>query len=185
LAVKIFGINSGKLSLKDLEEVYLSQKNSLLKLAYVLVGNAENAEDIVQDVFLGFARAAGTKENLFNIKGYLITAVLNKARNYYRDNKKSKDARPCVSTLDCADEIQSNNKSPEQWAILSEQLQLLSNAMGELPVEQREVVSLYMDGCLTFKQIAQIQEVSTSTVQGRFRYGIEKLQQLLKNEVTK
>jgi RNA polymerase sigma factor (sigma-70 family) len=180
LAVKIFGINQRKLSFKDLEEVYLSQKNSLLKFAYILVGNVENAEDIVQDVFLGFARAAGTKENLSNTRGYLITAVLNKARNYYRDNKHNQN-----ETLDCADEIQSNNKNPEQWAILSEQLQLLSKAMGELPIEQREVVSLYMDGCLTFKRIAQIQEVSMSTVQGRFRYGIEKLQQLLKNEVTK
>ncbi len=180
MAVKIFGINNRKLSFKDLEEIYLSRKNSLLKLAYILVGNVENAEDIVQDVFLGFARAAGRKENLSNIKGYLITAVLNKAKNYYRDNKKSSN-----ETLDCADEIPSNHISPEQWAILSEQLQLLSKAMGKLPIEQREVVSLYMDGCLTFKQIAQIQEVPTSTVQGRFRYGIEKLQHLLGNEVTK
>ena len=178
--MKIFGINHRKLSFKDLEEIYLIQKNSLLKLAYVLVGNIENAEDIVQDAFLGFARAAGTKENFSNIKGYLITAVLNKAKNYYRDNKKNPH-----ETLDCAFEIPSNNKSPEQWVILSEQLQLLSKAMGELPTEQREVVSLYMDGCLTFKQIAKIQEVPISTVQGRFRYGIEKLQQLLKNEVTK
>ena len=180
MAVKIFGINNRKLSFKDLEDVYLNQKNLLLKFAYILVGNSENAEDIVQDVFLGFARAAGTREYFSNIKGYLITAVLNKARNYYRDNKKNSN-----EPLDCAGEIPSSNKSPEQWAILSEQLQLLSKAMGELPIEQREVVSLYMDGSLTFKQIAQIQEVSLSTVQGRFRYGIEKLKRLLKNEVKK
>ena len=180
MVVKIFGKKTGKLSFKDIEKVYLSQKNSLLKLAYILVGSIENAEDIVQDVFLGFARAAGTKEYFSNIKGYLITAVLNKARNYYRDNKKNSN-----EPLDCSDEIQSNTKSPEQWAILSEQLQLLSKAMGELPIKQREVVSLYMDGNLTFKQIAQIQDVSISTVQGRFRYGIEKLQWLINNEVTK
>ena len=36
-----------------------------------------------------------------------------------------------------------------------------------------------------FKQIAQIQEVPVSTAQGRFRYGIEKLQRLFINEVTK
>ena len=178
--MKIFRINPGKLSFKDIEEVYLSQKNSLLKFAYFLVGNIDNAEDIVQEVFLGFARAAGKKDNPSNIKGYLLTAVLNKARNYYRDNKKNQS-----ENLDCADEIPANNKNPEQWAILSEQLQLLSKAMGELPIDQREVVSLYMEGSLTFKQIAQIQEVSTSTVQGRFRYGIEKLQNLLANEVTK
>jgi RNA polymerase sigma-70 factor (ECF subfamily) len=177
--VSIFGIKTKKLSIKDLEEVYLNHKNSLLKFAYVLVGNIETAEDIIQDVFVGFAGAAGRKETFSSVKGYLMKAVLNKARNYYRDSKKDKN-----DILDYADEIPSNNKRPEQWAILSEQLQLLSSAMSELPAEQREVVSMYMDGSLTFKQIAQIQEMPISTIQGRFRYGIERLQRLLRNEVT-
>jgi RNA polymerase sigma-70 factor (ECF subfamily) len=109
-----------------------------------------------------------------------MTAVLNKARNYYRDSKKD-----AAQPLDYAYEIPSNNKSAEQWAILSEQLELLSKAVSALPAEQREVVSMYMDGDLTFKQIAQIQEVPISTVQGRFRYAIERLQRLLGNEVKK
>ena len=178
--MKFFGKKTGQLSIRDLEEVYLSHKNALLKFAYVLVGNVEAAEDIVQDAFVGFARAAGRKETFSNVKAYLMTAVLNKARNYYRDSKKD-----AAQTLDYAYEIPSNNKRPEQWAILSEQLELLSKAVGILPPEQREVVSMYMDGDLTFKQIAQIQEVPISTVQGRFRYGIERLQRLLGNEVKK
>ena len=178
--MKFFWEKSNKLSIKDLEEAYLSHKNALLKFAYVLVGNIETAEDIVQDAFVGFARAAGRKETFSNVKAYLMTAVLNNARNYYRDSKKNAN-----ETLDFADELPSSSKRPEQWAIFSEQLQLLSKAMCVLPIEQREVVSMYMDGDLTFKQIAQIQEVPISTVQGRFRYGIEKLQRLLGNEVTK
>jgi RNA polymerase sigma-70 factor (ECF subfamily) len=178
--VKIFGKNAGKLNIKDLEEVYLANKDGLLKFAYVLVGNGAAAEDIVQDVFVGFARAAGRRESFYNVKGYLMTAVLNKARNYYRDNKND-----ATETLDYADEVPSRDKSGEQWAILSEELELLSKAIGVLPPEQREVISMYMDGDLTFRQIAQIQETSISTVQGRFRYGIERLQRLLNNEVTK
>ena len=178
--MKFPGLKSRKLSIRDLEEVYLSHKNALLKFAYVLVGNAATAEDIVQDAFVGFTRAAGRKETFSNIKAYLMTAVLNKVRNYYRDSKKD-----ATETLDFADELPSNCKRPEQWAILSEQLELLSKAIAKLSLEQREVVSMYMDGDLTFKQIAQIQEVPISTVQGRFKYGIEKLQRLLGNEVTK
>ena len=176
--MQFFGIKSRKLSIKDLEEVYLGNKNALLKFAYCLVGNIETAEDIVQDTFVGFARAAGKKETFSNIRGYLMTTVLNKARNYYRDSSKK-----TFEELDDSDVIQSNIKGAEHWAILSEQLELLGKAIGELPAEQREVVSMYMDGDLTFKQIAQIQEVPVSTVQGRFRYGIEKLQRLLGSEV--
>jgi RNA polymerase sigma-70 factor (ECF subfamily) len=178
--VNLFGRKTGQLSIKDLEEAYLNHKNALLKFAYVLVGNIESAEDIVQDAFVGFAKAAGRKETFSNVKAYLMTAVLNKARNYYRDSKKD-----ATQTLDYAYEIPSNNKSAEQWAILSEELELLSKAVGSLPPEQRETVLLYMQGDITFKQIAQIQEVPISTVQGRFRYGIERLQRLLGNEVKK
>jgi RNA polymerase sigma factor (sigma-70 family) len=176
--VQFFGIKSGKWNIKDLEDVYRGNKNALLKFAYVLVGNIETAEDIVQDAFVGFARVAGRKETFSNVKGYLMTAVLNKARNYYRDSSKK-----TFEELDDADVIQSNIEGAEHWAILSEQLELLGKAIGELPAEQREVVSMYMDGDLTFKQISQIQEVPISTVQGRFRYGIEKLQKLLGSEV--
>ena len=167
--MQFFGIKSRKLNIRDLEEVYLGNKNALLKFAYVLVGNIETAEDIVQDAFVGFARAAGRKETFSNVRGYLMTAVLNKARNFYRDSSKK-----TFEELDDTDVIQSTIKGAEHWAILSEQLELLGKAIGELPAEQREVVSMYMDGDLTFKQIAQIQEVPIGTVQGRFRYGIDR-----------
>jgi len=36
---------------------------------------------------------------------------------------------------------------------------------------------------LTFKEIARIQDVSISTVQGRYRYGIDKLRSLLNGEL--
>lgn len=178
--MNIFRKNAGKLSIKALEEEYLANKEALLKFAYVLVGNLSGAEDIVQDVFVGFARAAGRKETFSNIKGYLMTAVLNKARNFYRDKKND-----ATEPLDYADEMPSRCRSAEQWAILSEELELLGKVIGELPPEQREVVLLYMDGDITFRQIAQIQEVSISAVQGRFKSGIERLQRLLNKEVAK
>ena len=72
---------------------------------------------------------------------------------------------------------------PEQWAILNEELRSLSQAMAQIPYEQREVVNLYMQGDLTFRQIAAIQNASINTVQGRYRYGITKLRSLLNGEL--
>ena len=74
-------------------------------------------------------------------------------------------------------------RRPEQWAILNEELLLLSKAMAQIPYEQREVVGLYMEGDLTFRQIAEIQNASINTVQGRYRYGMTKLRSLLNGEL--
>jgi len=61
----------------------------------------------------------------------------------------------------------------------------LKNAMGQVPYEQRIVLTLYMEGQMTFRQIAELEETTINTVQGRYRYGIEKLRKLLKSEVEK
>jgi len=66
---------------------------------------------------------------------------------------------------------------------LSERLERLSSAMASLPYEQREVISLRLEERMTFRRIAGLQKTSVSTVNGRYRYGIEKLRSLLNSEV--
>jgi RNA polymerase sigma-70 factor (ECF subfamily) len=64
-------------------------------------------------------------------------------------------------------------------------MQRISEAMVKLPVEQREVVTLHFEAGLGFRQIASIQNASINTVQGRYRYGMDKLRSLLDGEVEK
>jgi len=66
---------------------------------------------------------------------------------------------------------------------LSEKLELLSNAMAQIPYEQREVIGLYMQGGMTFRQIAKVQNASINTIQGRYRYGLNKLRSILNSDV--
>ena len=163
-----------------LRQIYEKYKSIMLKLAVILLNDSGLAEDVVQDVFLNFARLSPTLKQAKNLKGYLTVAVVNQVRNHIRDCKGKN-----TTTLDDSDEVVSKLQRPEQWAILSEQLKLLSKAMAGIPYEQREVITLYMQGDTTFRQIAKIQNTSVSTVQGRYRYGIEKLRKLLNHEVEK
>jgi len=163
-----------------LRRIYEKYKNDLLKLAVVLVNDVETAEDVVQDVFVNFAQSAAKIRLGGNLKSFLATCVANRIRNRKRDRQKHK-----TSGLDNLDCIISDLSRPEQWVILSEQLQILSGAMAQLPDEQREVIALYMQGDMTFRQIAGVQNASINTVQGRYRYGLNKLRTLLNSEVTK
>ena len=159
------------------EQIYRTHKNELLKLAAVLVADVHTAEDIVHDVFVHVAQKRQGIRLTGSLKGLLATAVVNRVRNAQRDGKRRSDRAEAK-----ASGTRASVPGPEQWAILSEQLQRLGNAMAQLPYEQREAVALHEGAEMTFTQIARLQQVSVNTAQGRCRYGLQKLRSLLNSE---
>jgi RNA polymerase sigma-70 factor (ECF subfamily) len=163
-----------------LRQIYDKYKGDLLKLAIFMTGNIHQSEDVVQDVFVKLAQSYDRLGVRSNIKNYLITCIINRIRTLRRDHqrheKKERD-QPAIRT--------SPISRPDQWAVLNEQMHLLSDAMTELSFEQREVISLRFEAGLPFRQIAKIQNRSVNTVVGRYRYGMEKLRSLMNSEVTK
>jgi RNA polymerase sigma-70 factor (ECF subfamily) len=165
-------------SREALRRIYDKHHGHLLKLAVVLTGNVDTAEDVVQEVFVNFARSADRFGLIGSLKSYLITSTLNCVRNQRRSNHRRRS-----QSLDKAEHVPSMSRQPDQWAVLSERLERLSSAMASLPYEQREVISLRLEERMTFRRIAGLQKTSVSTVNGRYRYGIEKLRSLLNSEV--
>ena len=163
-----------------LRQIYDKYKVELLRLAVVLIGDANTAEDVVHDVFVKFAKSSNRIKLAGSLKNYLVTSVINRVRNHLRDSNRHRE-----TNLDGAELIASSRRGPRQWAILDEQLTLLSRALQELPYEQREVICLRMEMDMTFRQIATRQGASVNTVKGRYRYGITKLRSLLNGEVEK
>jgi RNA polymerase sigma-70 factor (ECF subfamily) len=163
-----------------LRQIYDKYKIELLKLAVVLIGDVNMAEDIVHDVFVKFAQSADRIKLTGSLKNYLITSVINRVRNYLRDSNRHRE-----TNLEGTNLLSSSERGPHQWAVLSERLKLLGNALCELPYEQREVISLRMEMDMKFRRIAALQNASVNTVKGRYRYGITKLRSLLNSEVEK
>ena len=72
---------------------------------------------------------------------------------------------------------------PAGHIIADETARKLSEAMRQLPYEQREVVTLHIQCGMRFNAIARHLEISLNTVQSRYRYGLQKLRSLLNSEV--
>jgi len=161
-----------------LRQIYDKYKLDLLKLAILLTGDIHRSEDAVQDVFLKLAESYDRISDHGNLKNFLITCLMNRIRTIRRDSQRHQAAQ-----LDGAAIERARISSPDQWAVVNEQMQRISQAMGELPLEQREVVTLRFEGGMGFRQIAGIQNASINTVQGRYRYGMERLRSLLNSEV--
>lgn len=161
-----------------LSEVYEAYRDDLLRLAASMLSDTVVAEDIVHDVFVRFAGAARTFHLTGSLKGFLATCVANAARNQI----KSASRRQAAGLDGLADRA-SESRGPEGWIIFSEAFGRVRAAMGQLPSEQRQVITMRLYGDMRFKEIARWQKASIKTVQSRYRYGLDKLRSLLNSEI--
>jgi len=87
--------------------------------------------------------------------------------------------------LDTTESVSSNLNGPDYGIISSEEARKLNRAIAQLPNDQREVIALRLKGEMTFREIAKLHNVSVNTIQGRYRYGLDKLRSVLNGEVEK
>jgi RNA polymerase sigma-70 factor (ECF subfamily) len=174
----IWKFNRG--SAEAVRRIYEKYKDDLVTLAAALLRNVGAAEDAVHDVFVSFLDSAGNFRLTGSLRGYLATCVANNARNRIKAGQRRQDVG-----LDEAQPLASNIDAPDCQAISGEELRRLEWALGRLPYEQREVLLLRLHSGLKFRAIAESQGVSINTVQGRYRYGLDKLRSLLNSEAEK
>ena len=162
-----------------LRGIYEKYKDSLLTIAVSLLHDVGAAEDVLHDVFVSFAGVAGQLQLRSSLYSYLATSIANRVRDKFRRSKSQ------VLELSQVNPGSSNSVDPEQSAILSEESQLLTEALAKVPLEQREVIILRLKAGMRFKEIADLQGVSLGTVQARYKYGLDKLRTILNGELRK
>ena len=160
-----------------LRSIYEKYKDDLVTLATALLIDVASAEDVVHDVFVGFIASSRKFRLTGSLKGYLAICVANNARNRNKAGRihQNMDAAAVMTEIN----------QPYDAAMFGEELRRLSLALGQLPYEQREVLLLHSYSGMKFKTIAQQQNVSINTVQGRYRYALDKLRSMLNGEVKK
>ena len=157
--------------------IYEKYYDYLLTVATALLNDVNAAEDVVHDSFLKLSESAHLLNPRRSLKWYLVACVSNRARDQIRGRRHK------AVSLDETLSLQSKASEPASAAIRNEQMQIISDALEQLPYEQREVVVLHTRGRMTFKAIAKLRQVSVRTVHSRYRYGLDKLKTLLNGQV--
>lgn len=157
-----------------LRQIYMEHKDTLLTIAAALLHDDSAAEDVLHDVFVSFAGTVKGLELRGSLKSYLTTSVVNRIRDKYRKKKHHH------VELDEARQVAGEAGDPVRSAVLGEHFEQLGGALAQLPLEQRETIVLHLNGGMKFKEIARMQGIPISTVQGRYRYGLGKLKAMLK-----
>ena len=159
-----------------LERIYEKYLDDLLAVAISLLSDVHAAEDCLHDVFVRLVSDTRGVKIRFNLKGYLICCVANRARDYLRQRARTPDGLPVESGNHVAD------GNPVARLIEDEEAAGLLQAMTQLPYEQREIFVLHVQGGMRFPRIADFLDISVNTARSRYRYAIEKLQALLQKE---
>ncbi len=156
-----------------LQQIYHRYKEDLLTVAMSLLGEPQAAEDCVHDVFVHFAEAPADLHVNRSLRGYLVRCVANRALNVLKRRRLEPEPLP--------DEPESaaSGDCPIRHSMASEESRRVFEALAQLPAEQREVITLHIQGQMRFREIAEQLNLSINTVQSRYRYGIEKLRTLL------
>lgn len=156
-----------------LRKIYMEYKDSLLTIAASMLHDTYAAEDVLHDVFVSFAGGIENIQLRGSLKSYLTASVVNRVRDTYRKKRHH------LVELEEAGQLAANFEGPVRSAEFDEEAERLTGALARLPIEQRETIVLHLNGGMKFKQIARMQGIPLSTVQGRYRYGLEKLRTIL------
>jgi RNA polymerase sigma-70 factor (ECF subfamily) len=139
----------------------------MYRVALRLLSCREDAEDVVQEVFLATVRSHERLADVRDLTAYLFAAIHRAAGRCAMRRAKAVPSSPTAADEAIAPFEPAAFESPD-WHRLQQAVRLL-------PDEQREVVTLKIDGELTFAQIAQIMGVSLSTAASRYQYALRKL----------
>lgn len=157
--------------------IYQKYLRLMLTVGMSLLGDVNSAEDVVQEVFIQFARSLDRFELSGSLKAFLATCVANRSRNLMRQGYRR------IKAVSGREPTSSTSHDPVDMMIEDESLKDLQRALSLLPPEQREIVVLKTQAGLSFRALALELNMSLGTVQSRYRYGIERLRTLLNGEV--
>ncbi len=140
-------------------QLYDGHHRPLFRFAYRLTGSVADAEDIVQDCFLGLLRPeCGFDASRTPLRTYLFGAVRNQARKRLRSRA---GAGATVETVEV--------RSPETEAMRKELEEMVARAIGQLPETQREVLLLAHYEQMPLAEIAQVLEIEVTAVKSRLQ----------------
>lgn len=142
---------------------------ALYRLAYRLVGDRHEAEDLVQETFRSAWKARNRFQQAQAERAWLVAILRRRTADHWRRHGKKKK----VAFSDLATDLPAQ-PPPEQGYI-----DPVQHALDQLPKELRETLLLVVVGELTHQQVADMLRVPLGTVLSRVSRARVRLRQLL------
>ena len=159
---------------RDLEAIYDEHAQAIFGFLLNLTRNEEDTKDLLQDLFTRLSRRPEMLDAVRHPRAYLLRLAHNAAIDLMRRHATRYRVAETLAQ-DYAD-LFAESPDPDQAAFRKQ----VSEALNELPPDQRALVHLKLWEDLTFEQIAEVLNIPQNTAASRYRYGLDKLRARLR-----
>lgn len=150
----------------------------LFSIAFRVLNDVRESEDVLQEVFLQIWNKAGNYDaRLGKPSSWAVTLTRNKAIDHIRSSqRRTKLMEQSAHELSFqAGDVETANESIQG----KENAQLISSAVADLPVDQRKAIEMAFFSGLTQDEISKVLREPLGTIKARIRRGMLKLKEQL------
>ncbi|MCG8407176.1 MAG: sigma-70 family RNA polymerase sigma factor [Phycisphaerales bacterium] len=154
---------------------------------YRLTGSRDDAEDLVQEVFVRLVRMIAAYRHEDRFEAWLFRIAANLARDRVRKVRRApkfvsasgagesnEDANPRS-----LDGMEGASEPVDAGLVGGEQVDALNAALARLPIGEREVIMLRHFSQMSFREIAEIMEMPLGTALARSHRGLARLREMM------
>ena len=164
----------------SLEILIRRHKNRIFAYILMIVKEKELAEDLFQDTFIKVINTI--RSGSYKEEGKFIQWAMRIAHNLIIDHFRKSKRIPTIENrddFDIFDKVRIPVESIEERIITEQIHKDVKKLIDYLPKEQREVLIMRHYGDMSFKDIAEVTNVSINTALGRMRYALINLRKLV------
>jgi RNA polymerase sigma-70 factor (sigma-E family) len=156
-------------------ELYQAHALGMIRLAHIMLGDRQSAEDVVQDAFCGLYRRWSGLADTASAVHYVRSSVLNSCRSALRRRRSSQAGYRKLGQ-------QPTVLSAESAALTSEERREVMAALRRLPARQREalVLRFYLDA--SAEEAAATMGISASSVRSATHRALATLARMLQEK---
>lgn len=158
----------------DLNRVYEEHAQALFGFLLNLTRDEADTRDVLQDIFMKLAAKPDLLREAREPRAFLLRLAHNMAVDLFRRRTARRHGAAALAAGQLP--MFAASRDPDEDSFR----RALDEALGKLPEEQRTVVYLKLWEKMTFEAIAATVGVSPNTAASRYRYGLDKLRDLLR-----
>lgn len=154
-------------------------KNYIFKIAYGILGNRKDSEDVVQETFINAYYSISTLKDPSMLKMWVSKIATNFAFKFYNANKKMM----YIEISDVAESFTDEGLTPEERVMKFDEQVAVYKALETLSFDYRTILVLRDVQGFSYNEIAEILNIPLGTVKSRINEARNQLRKKLINRV--
>lgn len=162
------------------ETLYDNYHQDLYQYVFYMVRNQEEAEDILQDVYVKVLKSYQTFRGESSEKTWLFSIARHTTLDFFRKQKRLRDRMSNLFSNDTEEQLIKDDAAlPEEIVMLDDQMKRIYKALNKCSDDQKQVIILRYIQSFSIQETADIMSCSISKVKTNQHRAIKKLQNLL------